>query len=210
MDDLDQYPHHYRTYNWEKKHCLYGYPGDSYPDFCWIKNLESRFRWLRDNVRTQDSSSHYLIMEMIEWGGSQNGILQKFNDGMGEHNIKQLTQDVVLKLDDPKSAIEAALKFPGFGLTYASKMLRFLEPARYGALDSRIRKKLFEVGGLRKIHDGQASSMVDGYLEFLALIDEITQRLGESDIKKPSCGLSTEGEWRPSDVEMALFGWSSI
>jgi hypothetical protein len=48
--------------------------------FSWIASLEKRFGWVVNNFSVNDSSSKYLLLEMIEWGGSQNGVLQKFND----------------------------------------------------------------------------------------------------------------------------------
>ena len=85
--ELNEFPDYYEQYNWNGKHKLYGYPEDIYPEFSWISSLESRFIWLRDNSKNHRTASKYLVQEMIEWGGSQNGVLQKFNDGTGEVNL---------------------------------------------------------------------------------------------------------------------------
>ena len=145
---------------------------------------------------------------MVEWGGSQNGILQKFDDGCGEVNLLELTKRVVSNLKDPESAIAAALEFPGFGLTYASKLLRFLRPETFGALDSRIRKALFKSQLLPKIADGQSASMVRGYLEFLGLLENLKENLQVREIARPVSSLSGGNNWRPADLEMALFSWA--
>ena len=86
---------------------------DSFPEFRWISSLENRFAWVVLNFSENNSGSKYLIQEMIEWGGSQNGILQKFNDGYGEVNLFMLIHDVVNNLSDPNRAISSALVLPG-------------------------------------------------------------------------------------------------
>jgi hypothetical protein len=83
---------------------------------------------------------------MLQWGGSQNGVLQKFEDGVAEVCFADSLRSVLSKLSVPRDAIKSALTIPGLGLTYASKLLRLLNPEGYGALDSRIRRGL-EVKG---------------------------------------------------------------
>lgn len=206
--ELNSFPGYYQNYYWESKHRLYGYPADSYPDFSWIASLENRFVWLRENSKAKNTTSIYLLREMIEWGGSQNGVLQKFEDSCGEINLYLLTQDVIQNLDNPEKAIHAALTFPGLGLTYASKLLRFMKPCVYGALDSRIRGALSEQGLLPKIYDGNKNSMVAGYLTFMELLDSINAQLQEREVLKPICNLSDAETWRPCEIEMALFRWA--
>jgi hypothetical protein len=206
--ELTLFPNYYQQYSWNGKHKLFGYPADAYPDFSWIASLEKRFSWLRGNSEEQKTASRCLIQEMIEWGGSQNGVLQKFNDGSGEINLFQLLQNVIRHLDEPDEAISHALEFPGFGLTYASKLLRFMMPERYGALDSRIRNMLTNRDMLSKIYDGNRNSMIKGYLEFLDLINDLKRQLETQKIRKPDCCLSDMGDWRPAEIEMAIFRWA--
>ena len=208
--ELKKFPDYYQRYSWNGKHKLFGYPSDSYPDFQWIKSLEKRFVWLCNNSTKQNTASKYLLEEMIEWGGSQNGVLQKFNDGIGEVNLLQIIQEIIDNLDSPEMAIRISLKLPGFGLTYASKILRFMKPEKYGALDSRIRIALLEKNLLRKIYDGNLGSMVKGYLEFLELLNNLKSQLNYQQVKKPDCSLSQTGFWRLSEIEMALFRWSEL
>lgn len=206
--ELKFFPDYYKRYSWDGKHKLFGYPPDSYPDFRWISSLEKRFLWLRENSRIKNTASKYLIQEMIEWGGSQNGVLQKFNDGSGEANLLELVQQVIVNLDEPEAAISSALKFPGLGLTYASKLLRFMEPEKYGALDSRIRNALLKNNLLSKINDGSIKSMTNGYLEFLGLLKGLARDLERQKIVKPICNLSNSSSWNASQIEMALFCWA--
>ena len=209
-DDLNNFPEYYRNYCWEGKHKLFGYPADSFPDFSWIESLEKRFIWLRDNCEVRNTASIYLIREMIEWGGSQNGVLQKFNDGCGEVNLYLLIREVIRNLDEPENAIRCALAFPGLGLAYASKLLRFMRPGVYGALDSRIRGALSNQNLLPRIYDGNLNSMVTGYLGFLEILARLNTQLQEQAVRKPDCKLSCAGIWRPSEIEMVLFRWAEL
>jgi hypothetical protein len=210
MIDYSKFPEYYKNYVWSGKHKLFGYPPDAFPEFLWIASLENRFAWVVRNYSANQSASKYLLQEMIEWGGSQNGILQKFNDGCGEVNLFIVLQEVVNNLSDPRSAISSALRLPGLGLTYASKLLRFMQPEMYGALDSKIRKALNTRERLPKIYDGNHDSMVSGYLEYVRLLNEIKERLNTKVIKKPACGLTDGGDWRASEMEMALFYWAAL
>ncbi len=214
MLDLSKLPDYFRSYNWQAKHYLYGYPADSYQEFEWMASLERRFNWLQLHCESESTAAVYLLKEMIQWGGSQNGTLQKFEDGIEQQSLRHLVLETVKNLQSPEKAIAAALKFPGMGLTYASKMLRFFEPERYGALDSRIRKALLERAPtvLPKINDSSNPSMVTGYVAFTDYIDRIKAQLNLEGIARPECALPKglgSAQWRSADVEMALFVWAS-
>lgn len=211
--NVKDFPDYYKSYSWEGKHKLFGYPADTFPQFQWVHSLEVRFDWLKHNSASKRTASKYLLAEMIEWGGSQNGVLQKFNDGCGEANLLEILQNVLNNLSSPANAIDAALEFPGLGLTYASKLLRFLDPCQYGALDSRVRGALSEEGLLKKpIHDGHRKSMVDGYVAFLEVLSGIRDGLEKNRVLRPACSLANlhDGIWRLADIEMALFRWAAI
>jgi hypothetical protein len=208
MIDYSKFTEYYMSYNWSGKHKLFGYPPDTFPEFRWIASLEMRFAWVVSNYSSNESASRYLLQEMIEWGGSQNGILQKFNDATGEVNLFEVVGSIIDCLSDPKQSISCALRLPGLGLTYASKLLRFMKPEIYGALDSRIRKALHQEGKLPQIHDSLPSSMVAGYVQFVTLLQELRNDLESKNIRKPSCHLSKDGTWRASEIEMALFSWA--
>lgn len=212
MPDIKRFPEYFENYKWSAKHSLYGYPEDSFPKFEWIAVLEQRFQWLHVNFENNDTASIYLLKEMIQWGGSQNGTLQKFEDGAERVNLRELMQTTIDNLNDPENAISAAMKFPGMGLTYASKLLRFLDPDRYGALDSRIRGALrnLEPRPLPNIYDGNVNSMIDGYVAFIGYIESIKTQLNGNGIKRPECGLgANRAQWRAADIEMALFVWAA-
>ena len=213
MPNLNNFPIYFETYLWDDKHKLYGYPADSYPEFSWVHSLEKRFQWLKSNCTAQGISSIYLIREMIQWGGSQNGVLQKFDDGIGDVNLQLLIKETISQINSPDQAISCALRIPGMGLTYASKLLRFLEPNKYGALDSRVRKAINDrlPGILPRIYDGNINSMVKGYEDFICYLASLAQQLEAAGINRPVCDLPLEQTvtgWRAADIEMALFRWA--
>jgi hypothetical protein len=102
------------------------------------------------------------------------------------------------------------LDIPGLGLTYASKLLRFLDPDRYGALDGRIRKALSKLSPspLPKIFDGNKQSMTSGYCAFSEYLEGLGRELLTNGIPFPS-ELEERSSWRAADMEMALFQWAS-
>lgn len=214
MPNLNNFPKYFRSYRWDAKHALYGYPADKFKEFEWIFSLERRFAWLRLHCGSNNTASIYLIKEMIQWGGSQNGTLQKFEDGIGEHNLQHLMLNIVANLGSADKAISAALELPGMGLTYASKMLRFLDPEHYGALDRRIRKAFNKKtsGILPKTYDSQESSMVNGYVAFTNYVNDLKFQLDKAGVCRPDCDLpegAGPAKWRSADIEMALFVWAS-
>jgi hypothetical protein len=206
---VTQLPAAYSAYSWDAKHGLYGYPPDSFPNFCWIRSLERRFAWVRSRAGRPSGPS--LFKEMLQWGGSQNGVLQKFDDGVDEVCFADSFRSVISNLSLPAKAIESALRIPGLGLTYASKLLRFLDPERYGALDGRIRKGLGaqewvnSYGDEIRIHDSSVPSMVNGYCLYLIELTDLKFRLEESSIPCPRSEINDTGTWRLADIEMALF-----
>lgn len=215
MKNLARFPDFFKAYRWEDKHFRHGYPADEFPEFEWITSLERRFDWLKNNCRARSTASIYLIEDMLHWGGTQSRSLQRLRDGLGEFHLQSALQDVITHLDDPARAIGSALLIPGFGLTYASKLLRFLDPERYGALDSRIRGALEAnaPGTLPAIHDSQSASMIKGFVAFTTHLATLKAALAEDGIARPTCGLpvATGGPsyWRAADIEMALFAWAA-
>lgn len=214
MNNLARFPDFFKAYRWEDKHFRHGYPADEFPEFEWITSLERRFDWLKDNCQKRRTASIYLIEDMLHWGGTQSGSLQRLRDGLGEFHLQSALQDVITHLDDPARAIKLALQIPGFGLTYASKLLRFLDPERYGALDKRIRGAL-EANGpgtLAAIHDSQPTSMIKRFVAFTTHLATLKAALAEDGISRPACGLpvATGGpsHWRAADIEIALFAWA--
>ncbi len=197
--DVGQFPAYYKAYSWSDKHSLFGYPPDLYPEFEWIRSLERRFLRYR---RSRGAAPLYLVREMVQWGGSQNGVLEKFDNALGSYCLTEALTEVLDCIEDPRAAIEAALKIPGLGPTYASKLLRFLQSERYGALDGRIRKAL--TPPLPKIYDGNTGGMVRGYCPFIDYLGELQRALEAGDIALPAEN-GAQARWRSAEIEMALF-----
>lgn len=135
--DIALFPGYFRAYSWANvNHKARGYPGDSFPEFPWVKSLEERGAWLSQQVEIDSAPTDYL-REILAWGAGKNDPRMRFEAGLGNVSLLALFQPVVDNLNDPAKAIEAALQIPRCGLTYASKLLRFLKPSIHASLDSR-------------------------------------------------------------------------
>jgi hypothetical protein len=138
-------------------------------------------------------------------------VMQKFDDGVDEVCFADSLRSVIATLKVPASAIETSLGIPGLGLTYASKLLRFLDPQHYGALDGRIRKGLTARewidadGNEIRIYDSSVPSMVKGYCSYLDELTALKRQLHGASILCPESAINKAGQWRLADIEMALF-----
>lgn len=199
-------PRLFARYEADFYHAAFGWPPDCLATgFPWLVSLEERFA-----VATQHGAvpPTLLVVEMILWGGNQNNVLGKFSKGLRSSRYETLICDVLGSLDYPRAALKCALLIDGFGLTYGSKLLRFCRPEVYGALDNRIRSALGSQ--LRRIHDGNVSSMCTGYAEFLDLLHQYQQSLSTLNIPRPGYGTQLpSSRWTAAEVEMALFAWAT-
>lgn len=209
--NINEFPAFFRTYNWSNaNHKARGYPGDQYPTFPWIKSLEERGSWLVEQISMTSAPTDY-VRELLAWGAGKNDPRMRFEVGLGNVSLLEIFAPVVANIGDPKTAITAALQIPGCGLTYASKLLRFLRPDMHASLDGRIRDAMLKVGLLSKIYDSNENSMVRGYVAFQAFCVELVAQLDAAKIARPECNLPaapTQTGWRVADVEMAMFAWA--
>lgn len=209
--NVAEFPAFLRAYSWSNvNHASRGYPGDTFPDFPWIQSLEDRGVKIAAQGVITASPTDY-IREILAWGAGKNDPRMKFEAGLGNVSLIAIIQQVVAHIDQPRAAIEAALQIPGFGLTYASKLLRFFQPNQHGSLDGRIRAALLKAEILPKIHDCSASSVIDGYIRFHTLCESLVSQLESQGIRRPECSLHPAASatgWRIADVEMALFAWA--
>jgi hypothetical protein len=151
-----------------------------------------------------------LIAEMIAWGDSQGGVAEKFDRGLGKISLVDTFQQIIAGLGNPAEALGCALGIPGLGLTYASKILRFLDPEHYGAIDSRIRRMLPDLemdnvigpimAGMPVIYDGNMHSMINGYVQWLHRLSNLRIAVNNAGIQCPA-----QNPWRIADIEMAVF-----
>jgi len=200
-------PDWFRRYEWDALHAAMGWPPDRYDNgFPWMTSLFHRF----DAARQAGCvPSLRLFSEMLLWGGAQQGVIHRFAQGLRRSGgYKERMADVIAHLDAPGRALRAAMGFEGIGLTYGSKLLLFLCPERYGALDGRIRKALSPA--LPAIYDGNPSSCCKGYLAFLDILADYQDRLAAEGIERPPYGTYTATtRWPAADVETAFFSWAS-
>jgi hypothetical protein len=207
--DVKLFPGYFERYHWGKHHGVYGYPADTFPSFSWIKSLEERGAWFASLGEVKTAPTN-LIRELLDWGGGT-GPRMKFEMGLGNVCLLAQVQLVIANIDNPPVAIKYALQIPGFGLTYASKFLRFLRPEIHASLDNRIRSALLKAGLPLSITDGHPPSMIRGYVAFQELLSKIMGELEQAGINRPTCvlprGKSPTG-WRVADIEMALFAWA--
>ncbi|MDO8776144.1 MAG: hypothetical protein Q7K57_47040 [Burkholderiaceae bacterium] len=209
--NIKEFPAFFRAYNWSNvNHKARGYPGDIYPAFPWIKSLEDRGSWLIKQTIMTEAPTDY-VRELLAWGAGKNDPRMRFEVGLGNISLLSIFEPVVANIGSPKAAITAALQIPGCGLTYASKLLRFLRPDMHASLDGRIREAMLKAGLLKKIYDSNENSMVRGYVAFQAFCADLVTQLDAAKIARPGCNLlaaPTETGWRVADVEMALFTWA--
>lgn len=208
--DIHLLPGFFEQYRWGKNHPLYGYPADTYPGFKWIKSLEERGAWLASQETITVAPTN-LIRELLDWGEGANGPRTKFEAGLGNVSLIDLIRPVISEIQDPAKAIMRAMAIPGCGLTYASKLLRFMRADVHASLDNRIREALFKAGLLPDIQDSSKPSMMRGYVEFLTLINGLIDSLEDAGVVRPECDLpkgANKTGWRVADVEMALFAWA--
>ncbi|MNL95704.1 hypothetical protein D3C81_55070 [compost metagenome] len=209
--NINDFPAFFRAYNWSNaNHKARGYPGDKYPSFPWIKSLEERGGWLVEQSLLTAAPTDY-IRELLAWGAGKNDPRMRFEIGLGNVSLLQIFAPVVANIDSPQKAITAALQIPGCGLTYASKLLRFLQPDMHASLDGRIREAMLNAGLLSRIYDSNENSMVRGYVAFQAFCAELVAQLDAAKIARPECSLPaapTPTGWRVADVEMAMFAWA--
>ncbi|MHC8353836.1 hypothetical protein ACYZTL_00935 [Pseudomonas sp. LB3P81] len=209
--NINEFPAFFRAYNWSNaNHKARGYPGDKYPTFPWIKSLEERGGWLVEQTLMTGAPTDY-VRELLAWGAGKNDPRMRFEIGLGNVSLLGIFAPVVANIGNPKAAITAALQIPGCGLTYASKLLRFLQPDMHASLDGRIREAMLNAGLLSRIYDSNENSMVRGYVAFQAFCAELVAQLDAAKIARPECSLPaapTQTGWRVADVEMAMFAWA--
>jgi hypothetical protein len=206
LPQVKDFPALLHQYSWDANHAAFGWPPDTLANgFAWIVSLEERFA---EAVERKDLPVQFTA-ELILWGGNQNNILRNFSRGIRDSNEYDiLSRRVIDRLNNSSEAIQAALAFRGFGLAYASKLLRFCRPSMYGALDGRIRTQL--AGNLPVIRDGNVILMQRGYLAFIRIIDSYKQALREHAVARPSYGSRGSSlHWTAAEVEMTLFAWAT-
>jgi len=156
---------------------------------------------LEGRLSEKATSTGYLeladLADIADWGGNQRGVKQRMVRSNTDDEVRQATAESIQNLNNPEGAIRAVLGIRQWGLTYGSKVLRFVDPENYVALDQKLRAGISKTL-LPTIYDGNFASMVHGYLRFLDICAEIQRQLS---VPGPREG----DKWFLADIEMALF-----
>ena len=105
------------------------------------------------------------LCDIADWGGNQYGVKQRMQSSNTPDQVRRATSLAIRQLDDPVSAMRAIAGVKHWGVAYGSKTLTFIRPSDYGILDRWIRRALVHV--IPMITDGNASSVVKGYVRYL-------------------------------------------
>ena len=165
-------------YKWECYHNTFGYLADTFENgFPWIVELEKTFSVNLHNVNSYNA----LVRQLILWGGNVNDPLKRYSLGLSNNNISLdvIFKDILTNINTPKNALENAMRIPGLGHSYSTKLLRFIDPNNYGALDSRIHSKLHEYGVLKK------TPSINNYSVFINLLKNYKNQLQRQNIVRP-------------------------
>ena len=138
------------------------------------------------------------LCDIADWGGNQHGVKQRMQFSNTPDQVKRATSQAIRHLDDPAGAMRAITVVNHWGVAYGSKTLTFMRQSDYGILDSWIRKALVHV--IPMITDGNASSVVKGYVSYLDFC-----RALQRNVSAPPPVATTNGRWRIADIGQGLF-----
>ena len=139
------------------------------------------------------------LVDIARWGGNQRGIAQRMKAQNSELHVRDVTAEAIQNLHNPETALRTLLDgISQWGLTYASKTLRFIRPEDFGALDTVIRRCVGK-NLLGRINDGHLNSMINGYGCFLELCKGIQNRVLLGNPYRPG------GTWYIADIEVCIF-----
>lgn len=130
------------------------------------------------------------IQSVTAWGGVERARGKIFNGDYNNTITNRFQQAVVhLHNKDIDKALEVLTKIDGFGLSVATKHLRFLFPQECPVLDSILRAKL-----------GYSEDII-GYKELRADLEEIRKQLQKNNPLRKEIG----GKWFLADIEACIF-----
>ncbi len=125
-----------------------------------ITHLESRGRAIVGDLRAgevlDEATARLFIEETIMWGGSQHDLLGSFRraNPVGQALLAPVVTRVVEACcgrpsteHSVRAGFKVAREIPYVGYTYASKLLRFLDPDEFPAVDRRIHEALLKPSG---------------------------------------------------------------
>jgi len=136
------------------------------------------------------------IKKVCEWAGQTGprvlGQVLKGSKTEIESNVRDAIAQLRSAKPDPAAAVGKMNEVKGLGISFASKHLRLLFPEYCPVLDSILSCRL------------DYALTADGYGAFARRCTEIAGELNRAQIASTFPGRT---DWRPSDVEAALFAW---
>jgi hypothetical protein len=157
----------------------------SYPGCC---DLEGRARQLKENDFQPDACLHF-VEQVYRWSKSVRNLSHVLNAGPDEIASRLRAATKQIDAEEETRAVETLAGIPHVGISYASKIARFLDPSRCVILDSIIRE-----------HIGYPDDLW-GYEAFLRDCNDAVHMLKASPSLDPEC----RERLRVCDVEAALF-----
>ena len=145
------------------------------------------------------------LLDILRWGGDD----WRFPNWSEQatDTIRDRTKAAFLSIET-EDAYRAITELQDWGLTYGSKTLMFMNPARYVALDSNIRKGLEPL--LLSIRDGRGqydrNSQVRGYRKFLKICRSLQEQVKDPPPRPtPEWPKDPDGRWLLADIQQAIF-----
>lgn len=215
-------------YRWEGSfHKKLGREPDKWPEFKWIRDIERR---THGELSENGHLSRDCAIEIIKWGtGGRHGPLNIANNINDWEERTQCAytkkKEIPTVLENHRDIVngvgEAYLELAihkknikGLGLTYFSKILRFMNPDKFGARDAKFLSSLFKKGwkdangntfslNLGHYEDRKAEARAYGrFCWVLQVLAAYQNRIGLLDDGKE------KRKWRAADIEMSLFGFA--
>lgn len=144
------------------------------------------------------------LLDILKWGADQR-TRKKFEDNKCSF-VREQTRKAYCCSDSRQAFLEIT-KLTGWGLTYGSKTLMFMNPEKYAALDRKnMAPKLQKIIG--SFGDG-SDSQTQSYLKFLKVCREIQSKL-TADLmtsKERVATFTNDSKGRPrlADIQQAIF-----
>ncbi|NCD35068.1 MAG: hypothetical protein EOL87_16830 [Spartobacteria bacterium] len=108
-----------------------------------------------------------------------------------------------LQNNDPRNALNSVLSINGLGISFGSKLLRFLDPERCGGLDRIISQNTWNTADPKRQYNLKPSLVVHSYQMFLDDCHSISRILEKNQVTNPMG--RPKDRWYMADVEMAIY-----
>ncbi|MDP3061882.1 MAG: hypothetical protein Q8O40_01530 [Chloroflexota bacterium] len=164
----------------------------------WAPGLVALTSQLEQKVAQETINPGYLNMATLvaiaEWGGNQYNIKEQLQSNNTNAYVIAQTRGAIqlLRGNGWKLALDRLMQIKGWGLTYATKTLRFICPQDHPAFDSLLRRGIVLAPPL--------AGTPQGYERFIDICRQMQKRTSAP-------GPRPDGSWWLADVEMALFAF---